>query len=210
MLNPHAQLTPADAYITGFDYAFVRQCRPWWGNIRPLQEAQLYPLILSGAYRPKWLVVPPYNGLVIPARSNYHYETKVPAGSWVIGITLWGGTGWGVQVWDTCSQIPFYDRPAGGEIVDRSIANTEAPGPNLLTAPRLILEPGGLAVELLNGLATDQNLVQLVISYMEPCGTDPRDGAVIGARRNALTTGGTVAGASVQAGAGEGTGGQSQ
>lgn len=142
--------------------------------------AQMEVLRRANTYRPRIYAVPDDFNQPLDAYQTLEYQIKVAAGSYVWGVMFhqysagWlqqDPTGVVVQITDACTGIPFYSefaQPKGISGYDSTPYPGLASMPQLLTQPRLILEPGDINVELCNVGSTTQRC-QLLIFTAEPC-----------------------------------------
>lgn len=137
----------------------------------------------ANTYRPKWYVVPDEEHAVLPRYQTLQYQVRVTPRSYVWALLLnqyavaipqaitnaddvW------VQITDACNGISFFSDFVRGRAFQtlQNVLTDERNAclPHLLTQPRLILEPGLLAVEMANTSAADIR-PQLIIFSAEPC-----------------------------------------
>jgi hypothetical protein len=137
----------------------------------------------ANTYRPKWYTLPDDEHATIPAYQTLEYQLRVTPRSYVwamlvnqFGVALpyvqadaddiW------VQITDTCNGIPFFgDFVRGRGFQTRQSNPTDERNtmlPYLFTQPRLILEPGLLAIEMANTAAVAIR-PQLILFSAEPC-----------------------------------------
>jgi hypothetical protein len=138
----------------------------------------------ANTYRPKWYILPDDEHAAIPAYQTLEYQLRVTPRSYVWGLIInqfvneqgnlfqtnsddiW------LEITDTCNGIPFFSdfvRGRGFQTL-QNVATDErnAMLPYLFTQPRLILEPGLLAVEMAN---TSNVAIQpqVILFTAEPC-----------------------------------------
>ena len=143
--------------------------------------ASLDILRRANTYRPRWYILPDDENATIPAYQTLEYQLRVTPRSYVWGLICnQYNAGFGainaVDVWlqitDSCSGIGFFSDFIQGRAFQSLQATVtdqrNAMLPHLLTQPRLILEPGLLAVELANTSAAAIR-PQLVLFTAEPC-----------------------------------------
>jgi hypothetical protein len=137
----------------------------------------------ANTYRPKWYVLPDDQDSTIPAYQTLEYQLRVTPRSYVWGLIvnqfalvapfaqanaddIW------LQITDTCNGIPFFSdfvRGRGFQTLQGTPTDQRnAMLPYLFTQPRLVLEPGLLAVEMANTSATAIR-PQIIIFTAEPC-----------------------------------------
>ena len=135
----------------------------------------------ANTYRPKWYVIPDDEHATIPAYQTLEYQLRVTPRSYVWGMILnqydatfvpQAATDVWCRITDTCNGIPLFSDFVSGHGFQANQATPtdqrNAMLPYLLTQPRLILEPGLLAVELANTAATAIR-PQLILFTAEPC-----------------------------------------
>lgn len=137
----------------------------------------------ANTYRPKWYVIPDEEHATIAAYQTLEYQLRVTPRSYVWGMILNQysvaipyAIGNADDVWcqitDTCNGIPFFSdfvRGRGFQTLQATLTDQRnAMLPYLFTQPRLVLEPGLLAVELANTSAAAIR-PQLLIFTAEPC-----------------------------------------
>jgi len=137
----------------------------------------------ANTYRPKWYIIPDEEHATIAAYQTLEYQLRVTPRSyvWALIVNQFGLVApfaqansddvW-VQITDTCNGIPFFgDFARGRGFQTRQGTLTDQRNqmlPHLFTQPRLILEPGLLAVELANTAAIAIR-PQVIIFTAEPC-----------------------------------------
>lgn len=137
----------------------------------------------ANTYRPKWYVIPDDEHAVIQPYQTLEYQLRVTPRSYVWGMILNQYSvaipyviGDAVDVWcqitDTCNGIPFFSdfvHGVGFQTLQATLTDQRnAMLPYLFTQPRLILEPGLLAVELAN-TSIEAIRPQLILLTAEPC-----------------------------------------
>jgi hypothetical protein len=157
-----------------------------------------YPTALGGLeilrrtalYRPRWYVIPDSINQPIAAYDTLEYQVSLTAGSYLWGyqftqlvleqstFVVVAGDDMLVQITDACTGIPlFSDFVIDFGLLVPSGNALGRPIPNLLPAPRLVLEPGLLNVEIANR-SSGSITCQLLLLTAEPC-------TVMGERRAA-------------------------
>jgi hypothetical protein len=157
--------------------------RPRPGYYMASAVASMDVLRRANTYRPKWYVIPDDEHATIPAYQTFEYQLRVTPRSYVWALILnqfalaapfaqinsddvW------LQITDTCNGIPFFsdfERGRAYQTLQNNLTDQRNQMlPHLFTQPRLILEPGLLAVELANTAAVAIR-PQLVIFTAEPC-----------------------------------------
>jgi hypothetical protein len=157
--------------------------RPRPGYYMESAVASMDVLRRANTYRPKWYIVPDDEHSTIPAYQTLEYQLRVTPRSYVWALILnqfalvqpfaqMNADDVWVQITDTCNGIPFFsDFVRGRAFQTLQATATDQRNqmyPHLFTQPRLILEPGLLAVELANTAAVAIR-PQLVIFTAEPC-----------------------------------------
>ena len=137
----------------------------------------------ANTYRPKWYIIPDDEQSTIPAYRTLEYQLRVTPRSYVwalmcnrFGLVAPFGqiacTDVWVQITDTCNGISFFsDFVQGQAFTSLQATPTDQRNqmlPHLLTQPRLVLEPGLLAVDIANTAAVAIR-PQLFIFTAEPC-----------------------------------------
>jgi hypothetical protein len=137
----------------------------------------------ANTYRPKWYVQPDDEHATLPAYQTLEYQLRVTPRSyiWAMMINQFGLNApfpqanaddvW-VQITDTCNGIPFFSdfvRGRGFQSLQNVVTDERnAMLPYLFTQPRLILEPGLLAIEIANTAAVAIR-PQIILFSAEPC-----------------------------------------
>jgi hypothetical protein len=138
----------------------------------------------ANTYRPKWYTLPDDEHATIPAYQTLEYQLRVTPRSYVWALManqfglkvapfaqqnsddIW------VEITDTCNGIPFFAdfvRGRGFQSLQATVNDQRnAMLPYLFTQPRLILEPGLLAVEIANTAAVAVR-PQVILFTAEPC-----------------------------------------
>ena len=156
--------------------------RPNW--YFPMALGQLDILRRANTYRPKWYALPDEFNTPIPAYETREFQIRLTPGSYVWGLlanqfepdnqtpyTKIQPT-FCIKITDSCTGIGFWEdfvkaaAFSGEQATAGDYRNMMLP--HLLTQPRLIMEPGLLAVEIANPDATDLTC-QLLILSAEPC-----------------------------------------
>jgi hypothetical protein len=167
--------------IDGFTLNPSIRCRPGYYMASALGSLDV--LRRANTYRPKWYVVPDEEHSTIAAYQTLEYQLRVTPRSYVWGMILNqfnlvapfaqinADTVW-CQITDSCNGIPFFSdfvRGRGFQTLQATVTDQRnAMLPYLFSQPRLILEPGLLAVELANTAATAIR-PQLILLTAEPC-----------------------------------------
>jgi hypothetical protein len=158
--------------------------RPNW--YFPMALGQLDILRRANTYRPKWYALPDEFNTPIPARETREFQIRLTPGSYVWGLLAnqfipldirfpnYSKTQptFCMKITDSCTGIGFWEdfvkaaAFSGEQATQGDYRNMMLP--HLLTQPRLIMEPGLLAVEIANVDATDLTC-QLLILAAEPC-----------------------------------------
>lgn len=140
-------------------------------NMEVLRRANLY--------KPRWAVFPDDINEPIPAYETVDYEFSITAGSYLWGYSFFqfnenlepvSPSGMLVQIVEACSGIELtQDYVLGnGYSGFQSVSDPRGrPNPQILTSPRLILEPGKVTMSLSNKLDEDTNC-QLMLFFAEP------------------------------------------
>jgi hypothetical protein len=137
----------------------------------------------ANTYRPKWYTLPDDEHTTIPAYQTLEYQMRVTPRSYVWGLMInqfglalpYAQTNaddiW-VQITDTCNGIPFFSDFVRGRgfqsLQNVATDQRNAMLPYLFTQPRLILEPGLLAIEMANTAAVAIR-PQIILFSAEPC-----------------------------------------
>lgn len=137
----------------------------------------------ANTYRPRWYIIPDDENSTIPAYQTLEYQLRVTPRSYIWAMILnrfnlvapfaqinsddvW------VQITDSCNGIPFFSdfvQGRGFQTLQATLTDQRnAMLPHLFTQPRLILEPGLVAVELANTAAVAIR-PQLILFSAEPC-----------------------------------------
>ena len=187
--------------IDGFSYSLAYATRPLFGNWYQASLASLDNLRLCAEnYRPRWWVFPDQfalaanpNSAVILAGKTFYYQFQVKAGSylWAMNFTALNtnapttpvalnASRFSLTVAETASDNPLFDQviaasairaPSAGATFTADTDNLYPPV-QMLPAPRLILDPGNIRVEITNTAApqTPANSVQcqLALFFAEP------------------------------------------
>lgn len=116
-------------------------------------------------------VIPGPGNDTLPVQGALTYRLSIPAGSHVVGMAAYSSQadGFTVNLVDQRYNAPFYQR---------AVKHSNAAGPGSTgigasvpfaawPAPRLVIEPGEIAINLRN-LATAANNVELVLYTLEP------------------------------------------
>jgi hypothetical protein len=167
--------------IDGFTLNPAIRYRPGYYMASAL--ASMDVLRRANTYRPKWYVLPDDEHTPIPAYQTLEYQLRVTPRSYVWGMminqfsvaapfTQLNADDIWVEITDTCNGIPFFSdfvRGRGFQSL-QNVATDErnAMLPYLFTQPRLILEPGLLAVEMANTAAVAIR-PQVILFSAEPC-----------------------------------------
>ena len=163
------------------------RCRPGYYMASALGSLDV--LRRSNTYRPKWYVVPDEEHIAIPAYQTLEYQIRVTPRSYVWGLIVnqfvQEGGGelpiiltqvnaddvW-VQITDCCNGIPFFSdfvRGRGFQTLQATATDQRnAMLPYLFSQPRLVLEPGLVAIDMTN---TSNAAIrpQLILFTAEPC-----------------------------------------
>ena len=174
-------MNPLPSIIDAFTLNPALRPRP--GYYMQSAVASMDVLRRANTYRPKWYVVPDDEHATIAAYQTLEYQLRVTPRSyvWALIVNQFGLAApfvqtnaddvW-VQITDTCNGIPFFsDFERGRGWQTRQASATDERNqmfPYLFTQPRLILEPGLLAIELANTSAAAIR-PQLIIFTAEPC-----------------------------------------
>lgn len=160
------------------------RCRPGYYMASALGSLDV--LRRSNTYRPKWYIVPDEEHLTIPAYQTLEYQLRVTPRSyvWAMILNQFNIEAPGVpivqinadnvwcQITDSCNGIPFFSdfvRGRGFQTLQATLTDQRnAMLPYLFSQPRLILEPGLIAVELANTSAVAIQ-PQLILFSAEPC-----------------------------------------
>jgi hypothetical protein len=154
--------------------------RPGW--YQPYALAALDVLRRANTYRPKQYVLPDDYNQPIPAYQTMNYQVRVAPKSYIwallcnqfsAGFVFQTPSDVWVQITDSCTGVSFFSDFVHGTAFQglQNVATDQrnAMLPHLLTQPRLILEPGLVAVDIANTAAVAAR-VQLVLFVAEPCG----------------------------------------
>jgi len=157
------------------------RCRPGYYMASALGSLDV--LRRSNTYRPKWHVIPDEEHLTIPAYQTLEYQLRVTPRSyiWALIVNQYNTAApfaqinadnvW-VQLTDCCNGIPFFSdfiRGRGFQTLQATVTDQRnAMLPHLFSQPRLVLEPGLIAVDLAN---TSNAAIrpQLLLFTAEPC-----------------------------------------
>lgn len=153
--------------------------RAWPGYFMPAALGQMDVLRRATRYRAKYHLVPDQANLSLAAYQTLEYEVRVIPGTYVWGLLAIqvSATGAGVapvyyfKITDACNGVPFSSdfvasRGFGNWAGNRNLR--AALLPHLLCTPRLVIEPGLLAVELANPTSAAIR-PQLILCCTEPC-----------------------------------------
>jgi hypothetical protein len=139
----------------------------------------LEPLRLAAGYEPRNEVIPDQSNQVLGARAAYDHRVTVPPGSylWALSGSSEQPEGFTVQITDFATRSNLLSAPAKFENItgqgtftlrDAAGAQKSLWTPlHLLAAPRPLIEPGLLNVQLTNS-SNNQNRVQLVLWILRP------------------------------------------
>ena len=174
-------MNPLPSIIDAFTLNPALRMRP--GYFMASAVASLDVLRRANTYRPKWYVIPDDEHSTIPAYQTLEYQLRVTPRSYVWALILnqfavvqpfaqMNADDVWVQITDTCNGIPFFsdfERGRAYQTLQATVTDQRNQMyPHLFTQPRLVLEPGLLAVELANTAAVAIR-PQLVIFTAEPC-----------------------------------------
>jgi len=150
-------------------------------NYYPIALAQMELLRRANLLRPRWFVLPDDEQTPIAAYQTMEYQVSVTPGSylWAISCVTYNASYVPVaasniliQVTDSCTGIPtfsdFVTTRGMSQQPSAPVNPLGYPIPMLFTAPRLILEPGLVTVEVANRSA-DEVITQIVLYFAEPC-----------------------------------------
>jgi len=147
----------------------------------------LLDLDRAGSYEPRILAVPKASDVDIAARSTYEEQLNIEPGSW-----LWALSGSSDETAGFKAQIT--DMQTGANLASKPINYRNCTGQgsasgvtnplHILSRPRLILEPGLVAVQIIN-LATVQNKIQLCLWSAVPFDPEARPVILSGEERAA-------------------------
>lgn len=164
---PRVQL-PLRPKVDGFSYNVNNLLVPQ--RFFSYALGQLDLLRRARNFRARWWVVPA-RGEVIAAYDTLQYQCDVANGSRLYGVMFSAVSpstiaDWAVSVVDSCTGVPLFN----DFVVAQAISGNFATGnvPVLLTQPRLILDPGLVAVEIANRSGNDR-VCQLLLMFAEPC-----------------------------------------
>jgi hypothetical protein len=146
----------------------------------PNALAQLDILRRAANYRPRWFCVPVDIDEPIVGYDTLYYQIEMAADSYVWGYSFASISATSpagapisttaadllIQAVDVCSGIPLFQDFANGAGNHSNF--TSRANPIILTAPRLILDPGLVNVEISNRTANSINC-QWLIHVAEPC-----------------------------------------
>ena len=157
--------------------------RPRPGYYMASALASMDVLRRANTYRPKWYGVPDDEQAVIQPYQTLEYQLRVTPRSyvWAMIVNQYGLVApfaqvnaddvW-CQITDTCNGIPFFSdfvRGRGFQTLQATLTDQRNQmQPTLFTQPRLVLEPGLIAVELANTAAVAIR-PQLILFTAEPC-----------------------------------------
>ena len=150
-------------------------------NYYPIALAQLETLRRANLLRPRWFVLPDDQDTPIAAYQTMEYQVSVSPGSylWAINAVTYDSSYDPItsdnillQVTDSCTGVALFSDFAttrGMSTQPNAPVNPLGyPIPQLLAAPRLILEPGLVTVEIANRSAASI-ITQVVLFFAEPC-----------------------------------------
>lgn len=158
--------------VDGFVYSASMVYLPT--TYRASALANMEVLRRARGYRTRWYVVPEDLENPIAAYSQMEYQVQVQPGSYVWGITFSAPFGEVenasssifVQVTDNCTETPFFSDYTKGVQFEPVIGSAHR-HPTLIM-PRIVGQPGTLAVELYNSAAVSIQC-QLALLVAEPC-----------------------------------------
>jgi hypothetical protein len=149
-------------------------------NYYPLALDQLEVIRRANLMRPRWYVVPTDQDQPVAAYDTVQYQTSVTPGSylWAVTVIVYDGaynpvvgTDILLQVTDACSGVSLFNdfvTGSGLQTEPNAPNNLGYPVPQLLSSPRLILEPGLVSVEVANRSGSSVT-AQTVLYFAEPC-----------------------------------------
>lgn len=158
-LSPFARATPFRYYAAALQ------------NLEVLRRANLY--------RPRWYVFPDDINQPLPAYETLEYQISVTAGSYLWGYNFTEldsdqdattPSNILIQVTEACTGIELFQDFVGGLALSQYQASADQrgkPNPQILSTPRLVLEPGLVNLELSNRAATT-TYCQLLLLFAEP------------------------------------------
>ena len=147
---------------------------PQFPRRSPIASKLLMDLDRAAGYEPRILAVPNASNVDVAARSTYEEQVNIDPGSW-----LWALSGNSNQAAGFKAQIT--DMQTGANLASKPINYHNCTGQgsasgvssplHILSRPRLVMEPGLLAVQLIN-LAAVQNTIQLCLWTAVPLEPD--------------------------------------
>jgi hypothetical protein len=168
--------------IDAFTYNPAIRWRPNW--FYPTALAQMDILRRANTYRPKLTIMPDEYNSPVPAYETVEYQMRVTPNSYVWGLLAnqFNPTAlvpytkvaitYLVQITDSCNGVPFFEDFVAALAFSGNPAFTQdyrnMMYPHLFSSPRLVLEPGLLAVEIANRTSA-AIYPQLLIFSAEPC-----------------------------------------
>ena len=161
-------------------FAYNTNIRFTASNYYAIALQQLNIIRRANLLRPRWYVVPTDQDQPVQGYQTVEYQVSVTPGSylWAIGVLVYDGSYTPVsgddiliQITDACSGIGLFNDFATGsgfQSEPNAPNNLGYPIPQLLSGPRLILEPGLVSVEVANRSGTSIT-TQTVLYFAEPC-----------------------------------------
>ena len=156
--------------VDGFSYNTSSLLVP--NRFFPLALGQLEILRRARNYRARWWTVPADDQQTIAAFDTIEYQVNVANGTYLYGVMFTALSRAGavtdflISVVDSCTGVPLSNDFAGAQFVSSNGNSNNFPV--LLTQPRLILDPGLVAVEISNRTALE-SACQLLLMFAEPC-----------------------------------------
>jgi hypothetical protein len=177
----HNPLTMPDDTPLMDGFAYNPAIRYTAMNYYPMALAQLEIIRRANLMRPRWFVYPDDQDNPIAAYQTFEYQCSVAPGSylWAINAVTYDedyapvtSSDILLQLTDSCTGVPLFSdfvTTQGMSVQpDAPVNPLGYPTPQLLAAPRLILEPGLVTAEIANRSASAVR-TQIVLYFAEPC-----------------------------------------
>lgn len=163
---------PTVPIVDGFLYDLTLQ--QWGRDYRASVLGQLETHRRAASYRVRWIVVPDDSFELLLPYDTVEYQARITPGSYLWGVSVAMRNAAGavitppvnmlVRITEGATKIPLYD-----DFI--SAASFDLQGvPQMLSQPRLILEPGYVQVEVANADPVNNiTQAQVLLWTMEPC-----------------------------------------
>jgi hypothetical protein len=163
--------------MDSLDPKLYPQFRPRFGRYHTYALDAMLALRHAAGFEASWHVIPNASNTAVIALGRFEQRISVPPQSYIWGFAAYSQQGFQVQIYDLGTSEPWFSQPLNYQNLSGQGSTPEGiTSPlYLLPAPRLVLEPGLLSVQITN-LSSQVNTIKLLMLMVTPApGTQPKN-----------------------------------